>query len=304
MLSIHNIMFARDFTPSSDAALPFALKLARQSGATLHSVFAEVVYGARFEHASEQAQADAERLQELPELDSAAAGAVEIKHAVVRGVSAAPALNEYAAEQQIDMIVMGTHGRRGIRRVLLGSVAEEVVRHAPCPVLTVRAGRDRKPAEVRRILVPMDFSQHSRSALLHASALAETFEAELLLLHVVHDRLHPAFYGVALQSVYDADPQVDEKALAQLEEEFARIGSAAPRAEYLVRAGVPASVILDVVDEKEVDLLVMGTHGLTGLERFFLGSVTEKVVRNAPCAVFTLKSFGKMLVDVPEGALP
>lgn len=301
MLTLRNILFARDFTSNSEEALPFALKLAQQSGATLHAVFAEVVYGARFERAAGHAEPDPQEpdgdaiMQALTDADG-----VAVKHAVVRGVSAAPALLDYAHERDIDLIVMGTHGRRGVRRMLMGSVAEEVVRGAPCPVLTVQPSEQPRNGTVSRILVPIDFSKHARRALLHARALAEQFGAKLLLLHVIEEKLHPAFYTIALQSIYDADPFIEDKALAQLKEEFAAAGGRDDEAEFVVLYGVAPGQILDVAAESQADLIVMGTHGLTGLDRFFMGSVAEKVVRRAPCPVFTVKSFGKMLV--PEAA--
>lgn len=300
MLTVRNILFARDFTSNSEEALPFALKLARLTGATLHAVFAEVVYGARFEHAAGTAEPEEDGGRGdavVRALD--AAEQVTVKHAVVRGVSAAPALLDYAYDHSIDLIVMGTHGRRGVRRMLLGSVAEEVVRGAPCPVLTIQGSEGARAAEVQKILVPVDFSKHARRALVHARSLADAFGGRLTLLHVIEEKLHPAFYGIALRSIYDADPFIEDKALAHLKKEFGAIGGQEEEADFVVRYGVAPGQILDVAAEISPDLIVMGTHGLTGLDRFLMGSVAEKVVRRAPCPVFTVKSFGKMLVPEP-----
>ncbi len=301
MLRLRTILLAHDLTATASAATTYALRVARKTGATLHVVCADTLYGsppAQGAHAASGTRApESDRwLEETLALDTSG---VETRYAFVRGLAPAPVLLDYARDNDIDLIVTGTRGRRGVSRVLIGSVAEEIVRHAPCPVLTVRPGAT-AVASVSRILVPIDFSSHSVRALRHALAVADMFGASLTLLHAVENRLHPAFYGVALQSAYDADPFLDDKSIAQMKKVLAEAGGDEDAAEFVVRAGVAPGVILDVAREHEVDLIVMGTHGLTGMERFFMGSVAEKVLRNAPCPVFTLKSFGKMLVDAPE----
>src|SRR5690606_34769986 len=114
---------------------------------------------------------------------------VVVKRAVVRDVAAAPAILQYARDQEMDLVVMGTHGRRGLRRLFLGSVAEEVVRLSVCPVLTVHAGPIRSEALFGDILVPIDFSPHSKAALRAAASLAPELGASLDLLHVVEEPL-------------------------------------------------------------------------------------------------------------------
>ena len=304
MLNLRHILLAHDLTSSSDAAVQYATRLARQAAATLPVVFADILYGSGSEQAAHlnvgvhASQDPAERLRAAVNIDALG---FDARYAVVRGVSPAAALLGYAYDHDIDLIVTGTHRRQGLRRMMLGSVAEEVVRGAPCPVLTVPQRDQHAETPVRRILVPIDFSDHAYRALLHARALARQLDARLLLLHVIEDTFHPAFYGLALQSIYDVDPHIEEKALAHLKTVLERAGGAEAEADFVVRYGVAPAVVLDVAEELHADLIVMGTHGLTGLERFFLGSVTEKVVRGAQCPVFTVKSFGKMLI--PEHAL-
>ena len=299
MLKIKNILLAHDLTSSTDGAVALATQLARTTGATLHVVFADILYGAGADQAAHLSAGLAagtdpsERLRAAVGLDPLP---LETRYAVVRGIAPAPALLDYALSHEMDLIVMGTHGRRGLRRLMLGSVAEEVVRHAPCPVLTVPQHGGVKEDAVREILVPIDFSEHAFRALVHARALAESLQARLVLLHVVEDKLHPAFYGPALQSIYDVDPLIEEKAVAHLKREFEHAGGREGEADFVARYGVAPGVILDVAEARGVGLVVMGTHGLTALERFFVGSVTDKVVRAAPCPVFTVRSFGKMLV--------
>jgi nucleotide-binding universal stress UspA family protein len=217
----------------------------------------------------------------------------------------------YADEHDIDLIVMGTRGRRSVHRTLLGSVAEEVVRRAEQPVLAVQRGEEdvravTPPPPIERILVPVDFSDHAREALRHAYALAALYDAGLDLLHVTEPDLHPAFYGDGLDETYDLEKeQKAEEALHAFYEEVTppagSEGKLLDRStmEAHVAAGRPAAEILRFAEEQGSDLIVMSTHGLTGLQRFMMGSVAEKVVRHVSVPVFTVKAFGKSLVEPP-----
>jgi nucleotide-binding universal stress UspA family protein len=139
---------------------------------------------------------------------------------------------------------------------------------------------------VRRILCPIDFSEFSKHALDHAVVLAKWYEAELVVLHVVPlMAVFPVPGGTTRENLeaFDAD--------AMTKELRSFVGSAAealPRLQMIVRAGAPAAMILDCAREVEADLLVLGTHGRTGFERFMLGSVTEKVILKATSPVLTV----------------
>ncbi|MEJ2371716.1 MAG: universal stress protein [Gemmatimonadales bacterium] len=163
MLDIKKIVYATDFSPCSENAFPIAVRLAASHDAELHMVHAIVLHAddphdpahhfpepdelyERMRSSAEARMATAAENGGMPHL--------KIVRAQVRGISPAPVILEYAEEQGVDMIVMGTHGRRGLRHLLLGSVAEEVVRMADCPVLTVREDAASASA-FGRILVPM-----------------------------------------------------------------------------------------------------------------------------------------------------
>lgn len=297
MLQVHTILVPCDFSSSSKRAVHVALELAERVGAAVHLLFAEVL------HADAQASGDdpQETLKQrlLQDLDPH----VPVEPVVTRNVAAAPAIVAYAEEHPVDLIVMGTHGRRGISRMLLGSTAEEVVRTAPCPVLTIRGREDTAPEAgiaVERILVPVDFSRHAREALGHARALAGLFGARIDLLHVVEEQLHPAFYNIQVQSIYDLVPDLDQKAEAEMRRFFEETPGPDVEAAYHVRKGQAARQITVFAEEEGISLIVMSTHGLRGLEHFLIGSVAEKVVRRAPCPVLTLKSFGPSLLSEAE----
>lgn len=191
---------------------------------------------------------------------------------------------------EADLIIIATHGYTGLKHVLLGSTTERVVRHAPCPVLVVR-GREKRgikaafsPDKVRSILVPVDFSKPSLDVLPHALALARKYEARLTLLHVIAP-LHPDLLIDTTQSQRDARVAAHER-LGKLADATKK---AWPRTGRELRTGAPVTTITALAQRTNADLIVMGTHGRTGLKRRFIGSVAERVVRHAPCSVLVVR---------------
>jgi nucleotide-binding universal stress UspA family protein len=316
MLQLENILLARDFSPSSDRALCYAVDLARQTGSTIHLLYVQVLDDLPFgSAAADQSGQPEDHIRErlLRDVDGTPLPEkypkIKVRDHVKRDAAAAPAILSYSADHDIGLIVLGTRGRRGVQRALLGSVAEEVVRHADRPVLTVHRREEdvqavTSPPPIERILVPVDFSDHAREALRHAHAVAALYDARLDLLHVTEAHLHPAFYGEGLDAAYDlVKERKAEEELHAFYEDVVR--TARPERELsdhaameaCVAAGRPAAEIIRFAEERGSDLVVMSTHGLTGLRRFLMGSVTEKVVRHVPVPVFTVKAFGKPLVE-------
>lgn len=311
MLNINRILVPRDFSSTSNRALQYAVDWARRTGATLHVVHAKVLHQNLDDDVVQGERETMARLRErLRHLDgdAVAKGEMTLEEAVVRDVAPAPAILDYAEDHDIDLIVMGTHGRRGMRRLILGSVAEEVVRYAECPVLTVRGEKEvdvaDAPLPVRTIGVPVDFSKHSREALHHAAAVGTLLDADLLVYHVLEDSLHPAFYVGGVQSVHDIDPDIETKALAKLDR-FVEDAFHAPEHDALtvrtrIDVGRASRLIPKIAEEEDVDLITMATHGRTGGTDFKLGSVTEKVVRHMSCPVFTVKVHGRSLLAASD----
>lgn len=325
MIDIQSILLARDFSPVSSRALRFSIDLARRTGATLHILHAQILHADPLTPGtSATAPGDEDlirdQLSKYDNGDSVTSGegkGIKVEEAIVRDVAAAPAILRYASENDMDVICVGTHGRRGIRRFLLGSVAEEVVRRADRPVISVRAPEDESAAfeAPSRILVPTDFSDPSRVALRHAVELAQVYDARIDVLHVIQQSLHPAFYVGGVTDIRDIDPDIEEKVedrLADfLDETFAgssaQSSSTRPAVETaspVVDAEVMPHVVIGTIDtevpafinDHENDLVVMSTKGQTGLDRVLLGSVAEKIVRTAPCPVLTVKAGAKSLL--------
>lgn len=299
MRRLEKILFATDFSPCARQAWPHAVSLARALGAKVHVLHVVIPHSLRVGEpdVSPPDPEEARRRVEAWAKDEMAglvaemgAPATEVEKAVRHDAQPAPAILDHAEEVRADLIVLGTHGRRGPGRLIFGSVAEEVVRRATCPVLTVRERElgARSPG-VRRILVPLDFSDASLAALGRAKELASGLGARLDLLHVVDQVVLPAFYVPGAPGVYPHDVR---SLLTSAQEELRRAMAAAGGPDVPFEAhtfsATPAFGIVEQAESLDADLIVLSTRGLTGLERLLLGSTAERVVRMAPCPVLTV----------------
>ena len=300
MKNTQHILVPHDFSPCSKQALAKGIELAAQTGAELHILHVEVVYSESTlpeEAHKTKAQILHDHLkQEIAEcaaqLDLYVSDLNAIRYIVLRNYSASAAIAEYCADYHIDLVVLGTHGRKGLSRTLLGSVAEEVVRLAPSTVLTVREQEAIVPISdhLNRILVPVDFSDHSRAALQYAKELAASFGAGLDVVHVIQEYMHPAFSTAGIVSIYDVKPDIESKATEALSAFYQATEGPDVQADFTALYGNPAKEIIERLTSNKADMLVLTTHGLTGIKRTLLGSVAEKLVREAPCPVITIKS--------------
>ena len=182
---------------------------------------------------------------------------------------------------------MGGHGRRGLRRFVLGSVAEEVVRLARCPVLTVREQDPPRPPGIRRIVAPVDFSAHGEAAYKAALRVAEAHGAELEVLHVIEAPVYRQYHEPPSETA--SSTSIVQRARRSLERFVLDVEEPAVPTRMRAVEGIAAASITAYAAKSDADLIVIATHGLTGLEHFLLGSIAEKVVRTAVCPVLTLK---------------
>ena len=195
-----------------------------------------------------------------------------------------------------DLLVLGTHGRSGFNRWLLGSVTEKVVRMALCPVLTVpRAVGDAVPLAFRRIVCAIDFSDCSIAALNYAMSFAQKARAQLTVVHVIE--LPPDIPREIHETVLAGPRNLAEYIAVAEEEGRARLTDAVPdrvrgsiTLDTMVVAGKPYREILRIASEHHADLLVVGVHGRGPVDRLFFGSTTQHLVRQAACPVLTLKT--------------
>lgn len=181
---------------------------------------------------------------------------------------------DYAEQNEIDIIVMGTHGRTGINRFLLGSVAEQTLRESTVPVVTVHEDTE-IDAAIEHVLVPTDGSESANVAAEHAIDLALKTGATLHALYVVESGLPVAAEEIAETALDTVTEAAKEAGLEDI--------------ETVIRHGRVHQGIAGYTSEAGIDCVVMGTHGRTGLRRYLLGSVTERTVRFSPVPVFSVK---------------
>lgn len=303
-MTFENVLIPTDFSACADHALSHAVEVADRFGARLHIL--HVVneldpdwYGItdaqeRAVKLRDQIKAEArKRLEDLaPTKDH---HDFETTVSLQLSFDVADSINEYVGEREIDLVVMGTHGRQGIDRLMLGNVANKIIRHAPCPVMTVREEvpwmDEEEDVVFEDILAPIDFSDHSRKALRVSKVFANQYAARLHLLFVAEKRTVPTFSdtGIPGVGVVEMDPQIVANAkegLKQLNENVG--GPEVTSANYHVREGDVSKDVVDFAETHGVSLIVMATRGLTGVSRFLLGSNTERIVRVAPCPVLTI----------------
>jgi nucleotide-binding universal stress UspA family protein len=288
------VLVATDLEPTTDSAIVLAAYLAARFAADLHLLHVQVVVGETLEE--EQARRATEALLHEGRARAAdalvvmwgEAPAVPTHEHVVRGLSAAESIVEACGSLGCDLVAVGTHGRRGLRHLLVGSVAEELVRTSPVPVLAVRPGTFGAPHQVRRLLVPHDFSTHSLEALRLAASWAKALGASVTLLHVVEPVVFPQLYAVD-PLPEETFERARERSTAELETVIAEVFAEVP-AEAVVVSGTAAETILVEAEAREADLVVMGSRGLSGLEHLLLGSVAEKVLRRSPVPLLTVRS--------------
>lgn len=296
-LSLQRILAPVDFSIASQHGLAFAGALAERFHSriqVLHVVELPVLPEWGYAHLSRR-EATLHHTAEAHLLQLPSECGIDpslIRSADIRSGDAGNEICQAAAQEHADLIVLASHGLGGLPHMFTGSTAEHVVRRAPCPVLTVRDSALRKKGEgvavfnLKRIVVTTDFSQESKKAFPYALALARKFEATLILLYVVpaHLPIELSLMGIALeenQLLEEARERIPSFRQAELDPHL--------RVDTLVVSGGPAHEICQTAESQAADLIVMATHGHTGLKHFMLGSVAENVVRHAPCPVLVVR---------------
>ncbi len=210
---------------------------------------------------------------------------VSVRTAVVRDTPG-EAIVEYVGREGVDLVAMGTEGRRGLRRFVTGSTTEHVVRHAHVPVVTARQTGAAPVTDYDRVLVTTDGSDHARTAVDHAVAVADAFDATLYALSVVDVGSLPG--GPTATPPTRALEQRQEHGEAATAAVADRAETAGVAAVTEVREGFPGPAILEYAEAEGVDLIAMGTHGRTGVDRLLLGSTTERTLRRADVPVMSV----------------
>lgn len=300
--ALKNILYPTDFSPFSRAAIPYLRAIAARYDSIIHVV-----------HVLAPEARIAVPMDQLPELDAEQATAQTTMktlmsdcpfgaNAHTETIERGPlwdVLAELIEEKSIDLVVLGTHGRRGWKKLVLGSVAEEVFRRAPCPVLTVGPQSPREGVTqpgISTILFATDFSSGSHHALPYAMSLARANHAHLILLHAVPPPTQMVQVGVDVLPIdIEVSAQLLENALARARRQIAELISAAEirelKPEIVVESGPAADIILEIAKSKQADLLVMGAHrAASSIATHLPWATASEVVCQAHCPVLTVRS--------------
>jgi nucleotide-binding universal stress UspA family protein len=286
---IRSILVPLDGSEFSEQALPLAVELAQRLNAALHMVKVHtlVIAGDNLVHYT---ALDLEPASEIANYLERISGKVQsqLKSRPVTRVlegAVSEALELYANETRCDLIVMTTHGRGGLSRAWLGSVADELIRHVSAPVLLLRpsedSGKRPAPAALHRILIALKGTALSESILEPALEMARAFNAPVTLVRCI---MPPRVYGLEIAGY---GPAAADLAAAEMKE---RGITATP---LLLEAPHAATAILNAARKENCDLIAIATHGRGGIPRLVLGSVTDKVVRGATSAVLVRRAAAK-----------
>jgi nucleotide-binding universal stress UspA family protein len=288
---ISRILVPTDFSVQSDAALAYARLFGKTFNASLHLMHVSAARLRPPHGGTDLPEALPAALRQLRDRVTRDGGSKYTTIRLVEGKDPAGHITAYAQSAHIALIVLGTHGRNGIARLVMGSVAETVVRTAPCPVVTVHGATRSSVVGVRRILVPTDFSAASGAALDAANVLAARFGASLHLLHVLTENCVKSGMG---SEIFAAEaPAVRRLRLMNARDRLTHRIPTDRRPSNVtteVLFGAPAETIAAYASDNHFDLIVMGTQGRTGKARVLMGSVAERVVRTAHCPVMTTRT--------------
>ena len=282
------ILFATDFSPASEAALPYALALAGHYGSDLyvaHVICPELMdFQPPEETAAKLRQGRRFTEQKLEPLLSAARQKGISCHPLIGGGAIWAVVLDMIHEHGIDLIIVGTHGRRGLSKLLLGSVVEEVFRLAPCPVLTVgprTSGKSSMDVQLGHILYLVEFVPDTSRAADYAVSLAEEYRAKLTFLKVLEQTVPSP----------EEKSQIQEPVRHWIEDHIAADSDLRERTSFELGFGHAAEAILEFATVRGADLIVMSVRRLDPAMAAHLPEpdTAYEVVRTAPCPVLTVR---------------
>ena len=284
---LKNLAYLTDFSAASQSALPFAVAIAEKFGCKIYAL--HVITPAMYAFTADLASDGLAALEECAARDMGLLakqfGPLPNQTVIQRGIDVWMSLQQAIQDQGIDLVVLGTRGRAGAAKLVLGSVAEEIFRRSPVPVLTIGpkvSHRAHEDAGFHRILFATDFTPESAAAFPYAISFAEENQASLTLLHVLPE----------LANDQKHEDDVSQTALSNLSGLVPAEAQAWCQPEFVLSYGKPAERILEIADERKAELIVLGVRGHGGR----LGSATHletaiahRVVARAHCPVLTVR---------------
>jgi nucleotide-binding universal stress UspA family protein len=295
-IQFQTIACATDLSDSATQALRHGVALAREFQSRLllchvidlptPSMYGEA-YLAPEEHLNRNLEFARERIDALMERM-----AVRWEARICVG-QPAEELTRIALEDRVQVAITATHGRKGLKRLLLGSVTEKLMRTLPCPLLVVRGGPNTAPPfdgalRFKRILVGCDFSPDADLALAHALSLAQEFQSELHLAHVIEMPTYTEILRPVLEHRQSSSHMIKEYLQGKLDALVPEDARHWCRAVTVLLEGQPYAQLLRYADQAAIDLIVLGTRGHGVIDTMLIGSTTDRVIRHAVCPVFSV----------------
>lgn len=300
-LQIHNVLLPVDFSAPSLRALEFALPLIKHFGADLHLVhvfatdhpFSGLVGMPFVLPELEISRSIQEQLREVAQKYSIDLRPENLH--VVKG-RAFEEICRLGRDTGIDLIVIATRGNTGLKHLALGSTAERVVRYSSCPVLVTHGAKAAGGVpSFHKILAPVDFSECSMQGLVYAKAFAKHFKSKITLLNSVHFPYYVASDEYARYDLPRLMQHAEIFARDQMRDLLKKTDWNGLEVKTSLPTGHPGQQICEHARDSDVDLIVISTHGSTGLTHLLLGSVAEYVVRHAPCPVLVVPTRASQL---------
>lgn len=312
--TIGSILVPLDFSRPSFKALEYALPLAKRFGAKLHLVHAfdydyPVATMVAMPLAIQEAEVTRRAQRRLQDVGKKYALVLPPENCHVVKGRAYHVICQLAQKLKTDLIVTTTHGHTGLRHVFLGSTAERIVQHSPCAVLVVRdherefvrvaqsAAKSKGAIQLKKILVPVDFSDCSMAGLESAVQFAKVWDAQLVTFNCVPLQTFAMYGEYGGRDLTALTNCAQNAAQEEMNEIVSNLRLQDIVVEGVIELGVPAQTICNYARNHEVDLIATATHGSTGLTHVLLGSTAEHVVRYAHCPVLVMPTCNRGRTD-------
>ncbi len=289
VVNTERLLLATDGSQFSEGAIREAIRLAKQCSSTLSAISVietnpeyETIAPQLLERSEKAAREHLETVKAQAKKEG-----IDCKTGIIEGEDSYNYISEEAVKTKATMIIMGRRGKTGLKRLTMGSTTARVIGHAPCSVMVVpRAAQ----VEFKNIIVATDGSKYSAAAASEAIGIAKRNNGKLTVIAVV-----PAELATPMDVDFSMTQRelIADKEMHKAEENAKAVKDAAQKVGVAVQAfimtGKPADAVVETAKEKNVDLIVLGSHGRTGLERLLMGSVAERVIVLSPCAVLVVK---------------
>lgn len=284
------LLLATDGSQFSEGAIREAIRLAKKCSSKLSAISVietnpeyETIAPQLLEKSEKTAREHLEAVKALAKKDG-----VDCATGIIEGQDSYNYISEEAAKNKSSMIIMGRRGRTGLKRLAMGSTVARVIGHAPCNVLVVPRAA---VVEFKSIVLATDGSTYSTAAASEAIGIAKKNGARLTVISVVPAELATPtdvdFSAAQRELLADKEMQAAEKNAKAVKEAALKEGVTV---QAFVMTGRPADAVIETAKEQSADLIIVGSHGRTGLARLLMGSVAERVIVLTACAVLVVKA--------------